>query len=66
MHKRFWWESYWHDLDVGGSKILKCILEKEDGVLWTGFIWLRIGTRAGSYEHSNKLSGSIKYFNILE
>jgi hypothetical protein len=24
--------------------ILKGILERQDGVVWTGFIWLRIGT----------------------
>jgi hypothetical protein len=34
-------------LDIGRRKILKWILEKEDGVLWTGFIWLRIGTSGG-------------------
>jgi hypothetical protein len=29
--------------------------------VWTGFIWLRIGTLvAGSCEHGTKLSGSIK------
>jgi hypothetical protein len=27
--------------------ILKCILERYDGVIWTGFIWLRIGTGGG-------------------
>jgi hypothetical protein len=30
-------------LDVGGRIILKLILEKCDGVVGTGFIWLRIG-----------------------
>jgi hypothetical protein len=32
------------DVDVGGRIILKLILEKQDGVVWTGFIWIRIGT----------------------
>jgi hypothetical protein len=27
--------------------ILECILGKYDGTLWTGFIWLRIGTSGG-------------------
>jgi hypothetical protein len=31
------------DLDVGGKKILKCILGQLDGVVWTALIWLRIG-----------------------
>jgi hypothetical protein len=26
---------------------IKMILEKQDGVLWTGFIWLRTGTSGG-------------------
>jgi hypothetical protein len=29
---------------VGGGIVLKCILEKYDGVSWVGFIWLRILT----------------------
>jgi hypothetical protein len=35
------------DLDVGGRIILKWILESQDGVVWTGFIWLKIGTSEG-------------------
>jgi hypothetical protein len=31
------------DLDAGGSIILKWVLKKF-GVVWTGLIWLRIGT----------------------
>jgi hypothetical protein len=27
--------------------VRKCISEKEDGVVWTGFIWLRIGNTGG-------------------
>jgi hypothetical protein len=37
----------WEDLDVCGRIILKSILEKQDGVAWTGFIWLRIRTSGG-------------------
>jgi hypothetical protein len=32
------------DLGTDGSIILKWILEKEVGKVWTGFIWVRIGT----------------------
>jgi hypothetical protein len=28
--------------------------------MWTGRIWLRIGTSGGSCEHGNKPSGSIR------
>jgi hypothetical protein len=33
---------------VGGSIILRRILEKEDGVVLTGYIWLRIGIIGGA------------------
>jgi hypothetical protein len=33
---------------------------RQDGVVWNGFIWLRIGTSGGSFEHRNVLSVSIK------
>jgi hypothetical protein len=29
---------------VGGRIILKYILERQDAVVWIGFIWFRIGT----------------------
>jgi hypothetical protein len=43
------WESqkerdHYENLDLGGRMIQEWVLEKEDGVVWTGFIWLRIGT----------------------
>jgi hypothetical protein len=52
MHIGFLWESHKErehreDLDVGGRIILRCMLEKWDGVMWTGLIWLRIGTSGG-------------------
>jgi hypothetical protein len=40
--------------------ILKTMLKKQDVKLWTGFIWLKIGSSGGSCGHSNELSGSIK------
>jgi hypothetical protein len=45
MHLGFWWESQKEGL--GGRTILKRILEKYDGVVWTGLIWLWIGTSGG-------------------
>jgi hypothetical protein len=70
MHIGFWWVSQkegdqYTDLDVGGRIILRWILEKYDGVVWTGLIWLRIGIVEGSYGNGNEPSGSIKCWEIL-
>jgi hypothetical protein len=35
------------DLGVDGKIILNWILGKKPGRVWTGFIWLRIGTSGG-------------------
>jgi hypothetical protein len=52
MHIEYWWESQnkiynWEDQDVGGWTILKWIIERQDGMVRTGLIWLRIGTSGG-------------------
>jgi hypothetical protein len=33
--------------NLGGWTMLRWILERKDGVVWTGSIWLRIGTGGG-------------------
>jgi hypothetical protein len=55
-------------LDAGRKIILNQILEKQDGVVRNGFIWLGIGTngRGGSCEHSNESSDPIKCWEIIE
>jgi hypothetical protein len=45
------------------------MLDKRVGLVWTGFICLRIrikGGGVGSFERDNEPSGSIKYWEILE
>jgi hypothetical protein len=34
----------YEDRNVGGRIILKWIFEKQDWMVWTGFIWLRTGS----------------------
>jgi hypothetical protein len=38
---------HWEDQDVSGWTILKWILGRQDGIVWIGLIWLRIGTSGG-------------------
>jgi hypothetical protein len=38
---------HFEDLDIDGMMTLKRILKKQDGRLWTGFVWLRIGSTNG-------------------
>jgi hypothetical protein len=42
------------------STALEKILKKQDVRMWTGFIWLRIGSTGGLLQHVNKPFGSIK------
>jgi hypothetical protein len=46
---RFWQETqeerdHLEDLDAGGMILIRLILERVDGVVWTGLISLKIGT----------------------
>jgi hypothetical protein len=52
LHTRFWWESrkkrdHYEELDVHGKRVLKLMLNKYDGMVWTGLIWLKIGISGG-------------------
>jgi hypothetical protein len=67
----YWWESqkegdHWEDQDIGELAILKCILERQDGMVLIGLIWLKIRSVEGSCEHGNEPSGSIKCLEVLE
>jgi hypothetical protein len=35
-------------------------------MVWTGSVWLRIGTSGGSCEQGDEPSGSIKCWEVLE
>jgi hypothetical protein len=41
---------------------IKMDLQEIDGMVWVGFIWLRIGTVVGSYGHSEESLGIGKLF----
>ena len=48
----FWWgdrreRDHWGDPDVDGRIILRWIFRKWEGVVGTGWSWLRIGTGGG-------------------
>jgi hypothetical protein len=48
----FWWgnlreRNQWGDPDVDGRIILRWIFRKWEGVMGTGWSWLRIGTGGG-------------------
>jgi hypothetical protein len=71
MHIGYQWETqkerdHWEDQDVGGWTILKWMLERQDGMVWIGLIWLRIGPVEGSCEHGIEPSGSIECWEVLE
>jgi hypothetical protein len=39
--------SHWEDQGIGGWTLLKWILKRQDGMVWIGLIWLRIGASGG-------------------
>jgi hypothetical protein len=48
-----WWgylreRDHWGDRDVIGKIILKWIFRKWEGVVWTGWCWIRIGMVASA------------------
>jgi hypothetical protein len=45
--EKFKWKETIRKTYIGERIILKWILDTEDGVLWTGLIWLRIGISGG-------------------
>jgi len=51
-YRGFWWgnlgeRDHLGDPSADGRIILRCIIRKWDVGIWTGFIWLRIGTGGG-------------------
>ena len=51
---------HWGDQDIDGRIILRWIFRKWEGVVGTGWSWLRYGQVAGACEYGNELLGSIK------
>jgi len=55
IHTGFWWEDlrkkdHLEDAGVEGRIILRWIFRKWDVGVWTGLIWLRIGTGGGRFK----------------
>jgi hypothetical protein len=72
VYTGFWWENQRKrdyldnpDVLVGGRIVLEWIFRKCDVRIWTGSMWLRIGTGGGHCECSNEHSGSIKFVEFL-
>jgi hypothetical protein len=60
-----WWGNLrergcWGDPDVDGRIILRWMFRKLEGVVGTGWSWLRIGQVAGTFEYGKEPSSSIK------
>jgi hypothetical protein len=67
----FWWgnlreRDHWGDPDVDGRIILRWIFRKWEGVVGTGWSWLRIGRGGSTCEYGDELSGSIKCEEFLD
>ena len=60
-------KSHWGNQDIDGRIILRWILRKWEGVVGTGWSWLRIGTGGSACEYGDELSGcSIKSGEFLD
>ena len=57
---------HWGDQDLDERIILRWILRKWEGVVGSGWSWLRIGTGGGTCEYGNGLLGSIKCGEFLD
>jgi hypothetical protein len=55
----------WGDPDVGGRIILRWILRKWEGVVETGWSWLRIGTGGGTCGYGNELQTLLFPFYLM-
>ena len=67
----FWWgnlreRDHFGDQDVDGRIILRWIFRKWEGVVGTGWSWLRIGTGGRPCEYGDELSGSTKCGEFLD
>ena len=57
---------HWGDEDVNGRIILRWIFRKWEGVVGTGWGWLRIGRVGGACEYGDELLSSIKCGEFLD
>jgi hypothetical protein len=57
---------YSEDLGIDGRIISECVLRKWGGKVWTEFICFGKGPVAGSCEHGNEPSSSIKGGEFLD
>jgi hypothetical protein len=71
VYTGFWWgdlreRDHLGEIGVDGRIILRLVLRKWYVGVWTGLIWLRIGTLADCCECGNVPSGSIKCGEFLD
>ena len=67
----FWWgnrreRDHCGDPDVDGRIILRWTCRKWEGIVGTGWSWLRIGKVGGHFEYGDEPSGSIKCGEFLD